>query len=307
MSETEQRGTAAAVGADILPLGLAGRILLRNWVLLIAGLALGVAGGWALARAVPPTYSATATQFVKGIPGTGVAANYEAAQFAVSRARSYPSFIYSQEVLEGVARDMGVSDMSSLRESLTATNPSDTPLVQITATGATATEARDKANSAARHMATFITDIETVDGKTPITVETAVQALLPTEPSDPRLSVYVAIGGTIGLALAVILALVRFFAGQRVTGNWRPSRQFRRFRKTRPVRAPAHAVPSAPLSPDEAAEAVADAERSAHVLEAASDDRGTKPQASRPPAKAGHKRGARRRKQMASRRVHSRV
>ena len=220
----------AGGGPDVLPLGLAGRILLRNWLLLLIGLILGAAGGILAARNTAPTYSATATQLVKGIPGTGVAANYEAAQFAVSRARSYPSFIYSQGVLEGVARDMGDATINDARLSLVATNPTDTPLVQITATGRSAAEARDRANSAARHMATFITDIETVSGKTPISVETAVQALLPQDPSDPRPSIYAAIGSSIGLVLAIVLAVAGFFASRgRGISRWLvPGNRFRR-------------------------------------------------------------------------------
>lgn len=236
--ESEQRD-ARADRDDVLPLGLAGRILLHNWWLVLIGVIAGVAGGLALTRAVPPTYSATATQLVKGIPGAGVAANYEAAQFAVSRARSYPSFIYSQEVLQGVGRDMGVDDLTEVRKSLSATNPTDTPLVQIVATGRTGSEARDKANSAARHMATFITDIETVSGKTPIAVETAVQALLPQEPSDPRPSVYAAVGASIGLVLTVILAVIRHFLSRREG----PMRAFgRHSRRRAPRRPPAYAV-----------------------------------------------------------------
>ena len=162
---------------------------------------------------IPPTYTATTTLLVKGLPGTGVAANYEAAQFAVSRAKSYPSFIYSLPVLEGVRGDSD-RDLSSteLRRDLKATNPTDTPLIVITALGPSAAEARDMANSAARHLARFITQIETVSGRSPISVETAVQAGLPTEPTSPRTLLISALGAATGLALGILAALAHVYA-----------------------------------------------------------------------------------------------
>ncbi|MCB0911277.1 MAG: hypothetical protein KDB60_06655 [Propionibacteriaceae bacterium] len=276
--------------ADVLPLGLAGKVLLEHWLLLLLSIMLGAGAGVLLAMNVPPTYTATATQLVKGIPGTGIAANYEAAQFAVSRARSYPSFIYSQEVLDGVARDMGTDDITSIREAISATNPTDTPLVQITATGRTAEEARDKANSAARHMATFITDIETVAGRSPISVETAVQALLPQQPSNPRPLLYAAIGSSIGLMIALIIAFARHFARQRSRPEREPRRKFgwRRLKRSRPT----HAAVSPTEPVVEAAPSSTTARSNPRPISR------TKPT---------HKRGRRRRNQMASRRVRRRV
>ena len=94
-----------------------------------------------------------------------------------------------------------------LREQLSAGNPIDTPLVTVSATGRTAKEAQDLANSASRHLARFITQIETVDGTTPVSVETAVQAGLPGQPSEPRPMIYIALGITAGLAIAVIVVI----------------------------------------------------------------------------------------------------
>ncbi len=115
---------------------------------------------------------------------TGTGANYLAAQFAVARAKSYPAFIYSSVVLDAVRSDMGPEFTDArLRDQLSASNPvgyaagdrSPPP-------GAPPREAQDLANSASRHLARFITQIETVSGSTPVIVETAVQAGLPVSP-----------------------------------------------------------------------------------------------------------------------------
>ncbi len=205
-----------------LSLGRFVEILRRHWILLVVATLVGGAAAYGVAQVIPPTYTATTTLLVKGLPGTGVAANYEAAQFAVSRAKSYPSFIYSLPVLEGVKGDIGGGvTLTDLRTDLKATNPTDTPLLVITATGPTADGARDAANSAARHMARFITQIETVSGRSPISVETAVQAGLPTEPTSPRTLLIAALGAATGLAAGVLAALVHTYA-------WRGGRRSRR-------------------------------------------------------------------------------
>jgi capsular polysaccharide biosynthesis protein len=192
-----------------LSIGQFGRVLTRHWLLIVSGLLLGGLVGFGVTQFMTPVYTATATQLVKGLPGPGAAANYEAAQYAVSRAKSYPAFIYSLSILEGVRSDMGnAEDIVQLRKELSATNPIDTPLVRISATGPTPQLARDKANSAARHMARFITQIETVAGKSPISVETAVQAGLPPEPTSPKTLLVAALGAMVGLVLAIGASII---------------------------------------------------------------------------------------------------
>jgi capsular polysaccharide biosynthesis protein len=211
-----------------LSIGQFGQVATRHWLLIISGLLLGGLAGFGVTQFMTPVYTATATQLVKGLPGTGPAANYEAAQYAVSRAKSYPAFIYSLSVLEGVRSDMGnAEDIIHLRKELSATNPIDTPLVRISATGPTPQLARDKANSAARHMARFITQIETVAGKSPISVDTAVQAGLSEEPTSPKTLLVAALGAMVGLVLAIGSSLIHAHASGRRQGT-PPQRAFDR-------------------------------------------------------------------------------
>lgn len=184
-------------------------LMLRRWWVLALGILLGAGLAVGALRVLPATYTATATQLIKGVPGSGTGAPYLAAQFAVARAKSYPAFIFSSTVLDSVRSDLGPAFTDArLRDQLSAGNPTDTPLVQVTATGSTAKEAQDLANSASRHLARFITQIETVSGNTPVIVETAVQAGLPAAPSSPQPTLILALGLTGGFALGVIGVLV---------------------------------------------------------------------------------------------------
>lgn len=198
--------------AEPLSLGQLGRVLLRYWILIVAGTLLGAALAFGATRLMTPVYRATATQLVKGQPGTGSAPSYEAAQYAVSRAKTYPSFVYNAGVLESIQEDLGgLRTVEQLRQDLTASNPVGTPLLEITADGSSPREASEKANSAAKHLALFITKIETVGTKTPISVELAVQAALPTEAASPKTLVITALGAMIGFALATMAALLNSY------------------------------------------------------------------------------------------------
>lgn len=203
-----------------------GFILLRRWWVVAVGLMLGVVLGFVALQVLPATYSATSTLLIKGVPGTGSGANFSAAQYAVARAGSYPSFISSTVVLGGIRSDLDDgSDDREIRDALAATNPTDTPLVHLAARGATAEQAQARANSAARHMARFISQIESVGGVSPVLVEIAVQADLPGEPSNPQPLLVLGVGAATGLAFGAVAAVLMNQVARRRTRDHPPSRQ----------------------------------------------------------------------------------
>lgn len=212
--------------AETLSVQQLGAIFRRFWIVIIAATIIGGVGGYVVASLQTPTFSATATQLVKGLPGSQAAANYQAAQYAISRAKSYPAFIDSTRVLEAVRTDLGgTEDINQLAQDLSASNPVDTPLIQVTALGRTPEQARDKANSAARHLASFITQIETVSGSSPVSVETAVQAVLVPDPIAPRPKI-------IGALAALLLGSFAFAAAIVVSqSTWLSARRQRRAEK----------------------------------------------------------------------------
>lgn len=183
-------------------------LILRRWWVVLIGVATGILVSLVLLQVTPNQWTATATQLVKGVPGTGAGADYTAAQYAEARAISYPSFILSAPVLQGVQDDMGPEFTNArLREDLSASSSAGTPLVRVTANGASAEEARDLANSAARRLATFITEIERVEGRSPVIVEIAVEAGLPRYPASPSRGLYLAMGFSGGLAIGILAVL----------------------------------------------------------------------------------------------------
>ena len=182
----------------------------RAWVLVIgAGLGVGVAFG--LTSTMTRVYTATATSFVSAVAAPGKGASYESAQFAVSRAKSYPPLVNSPEVLQAVITELGLTQtVPDLVKSVSAVNPVDTLLVQVSAEAGTAEEAARIANSAARHMSARIQALETGGGKrtSPVDVQVAVPATAPQVPSWPRPLINYVLGAVAGGVLGAFVVLV---------------------------------------------------------------------------------------------------
>lgn len=188
-------------------------VLRRHWLLIVAFTVGGAVGGFALTAAMPKVYVATTTQFVRGVPGAGASADYTAAQFAVSRAKSYSVMIGNPDVLTGIITDLKLQmTPSELNARITVDNPIDTGLINVTARGGTALEAQTLSVTAANNLAKFILRLEsagTSSGKSPIDIQTAVPAPLPSSPATPRPPLNIAVGTMLGLAFGSIAALAR--------------------------------------------------------------------------------------------------
>lgn len=188
-------------------------LLRRQWrVVMVFAFTFGaIATGVTLL--MPKVYSATTTQFVRGVPGVGVGAEYQAAQFATSRAKSYSVMVANPDVLTGIIKDLNLQmTAGDLLTRITAENPIDTNLINITARATTPDMAREISVHAADNLAKLIVRIEssgTTGGKSPIDIQTAVPASTPTSPTSPRAILNVGVGTLLGLALGTIVALIR--------------------------------------------------------------------------------------------------
>lgn len=187
--------------------------LRRHWVVALACLLVGAGVALGVTAALPKVYVATTIQFVRGVPGTGAAAEYQAAQFAVSRAKSYSVMIGNPDVLSGIIDDLDLSmGPGELFSRLTVENPLDTPLIRVTARGRTADEAQSISIAAADNLAKLINRLEsagTASGKSPVDVQTAVPALKPGSPTSPSAPLNTAVGLLVGAAVGSLLAVVR--------------------------------------------------------------------------------------------------
>lgn len=186
-------------------------VLRKHWFTVVIFAAVGAAAALALTAAMPKVYVATTTQFVRGVPNTGVP-DYQSAQLAVNRAKSYPVLIGNPDVLAGISSDLGLTIApGDIYTRLTVENPIDTALINVTARGRSAEEAQALSIAAADNLAKLIMRLESAGmtgGKSPIDIQTAVPALRPAGPSSPRLALNLAVATMLGLAVGSIAALM---------------------------------------------------------------------------------------------------
>lgn len=207
------------------------QILKRHWIAVLCVTFIGLLAAVGLTMTMPQVYISTSTQFVRGVPGTGAGADYQAAQFATSRAKSYSVMIGNPDVLSGIISDLNLSmTPREVYTRLSVENPIDTALINVTARGRSGDEAQAISQAAADNLAKLILRLEsagTASGKSPIDVQTAVPALQPSDPSSPRMSLNVAVGGMLGAALGCIAAVgldARTARSRRESGRRRASR-----------------------------------------------------------------------------------
>ena len=193
---------------DVLTVGALGNVLLTRWKMLVAFVVLGVLAGIAYGMASPSTYTSKAVLFVIATPADKDG-YYQAAQFAEKRAATYPALLTAPEVLDRTRSSLGL-DMpaSALIPMLTATNPTDSSLVEVAATAGTPELAAQLAGTVAQNLADYAIDLEdSGNNRGAVTIKLAVPAREPQYPSSPSPLMLGALGGLAGGALGIIAAL----------------------------------------------------------------------------------------------------
>ncbi|MBK7822453.1 MAG: polysaccharide biosynthesis tyrosine autokinase [Tessaracoccus sp.] len=196
------------------------RIGRAHWlgIVAIVALSVGVALAWALVQ--PRVYTADANGIVVAATDSqdrtsGMVGN----SFALSRVKSYVELGSWRSVAEHAIAELELKDSpEALVRRVTVTNPVDTVVIQVKATGPTPESARDLAAAWVRGMQVEIKRIETpADGGDPqMRLDAADSARLPLSPTSPNTRLALAIGAIIGLALGAAYAFLRYTLDRRV-------------------------------------------------------------------------------------------
>lgn len=189
-----------------------------------AGIALAVALGLALsglwATLQPRVYTADANGVVVAVVDSSDSSSAMTGNsFALSRVKSYVELGGMRSVAEHAIDDLGLTDSpESLVRRVTVTNPLDTVIINVSATGPTPEQARDLASAWVRGMQAEIERIETpgAGGEPAMRLEAADSARLPTSPTSPNTRLALVIGALIGIAVGVAYAFLRYTLDRRV-------------------------------------------------------------------------------------------
>lgn len=171
---------------------------------------------------VPPKYSATAQVFAtysdSSAQDNNIANFSTASTYISNQIQSYPTLATTEAVLKPVIDDLGLdTTVANLAGQITATNPTNTAFVNITAETEDAKQASDIANSVAESLSNVVEKSLHASGKeSPVKLSVVQRAVEPVTPSSPKVALYLAVGLVAGLILGVFATLIRDLMATRV-------------------------------------------------------------------------------------------
>ncbi|MFJ2503691.1 polysaccharide biosynthesis tyrosine autokinase [Microbacterium sp. NPDC087592] len=207
------------------------RILRAHWIVILAATALGVgiAFGWSATQ--PKVYGADTTGFVTAADGDGSAGSALVGnQLAASRVKSYLNLGSWRAVAEHAIEELGLDTTpESLVSRVSVTNPADTTVLMVTATGSTPKRAQELAEAWIHGMAKEIDKLEatpetdlnrgvrqTFRDDAAVKLIVGDSARLPTSPSSPNTRLNVITGALGGSVIGLVYAFVRHTVDRRI-------------------------------------------------------------------------------------------
>ena len=187
--------------------------LRRRWYLPVATVlvALLIASAWIITQT--PMYRSTAQLFISSASqGQNTSDQFQAANFTYYRVSTYPQLVNSPEVLGPAVTEVGLDASDADADwSVSAVNPPDTVLLEVTATSSSAAEAAAVANATARSLGAAIERLETTNDKlgAPIKITLTAPAEAAGAPYFPSRTTTLALALLLGLAGGVAWAVLR--------------------------------------------------------------------------------------------------
>ena len=171
----------------------------------------------------PPKYTATAELFATYSGQSDGTQNSNemnsGASYLSTQIKTYPQLIKTQAILQPVIDDLSLNmSVKDLADTVTATNPTNTFMVDIAVETGDAQQSAQIANSVSKNLAKQISSslYSNDAGKSPIQLSVVQEAQTPTAPSSPKIPLYLAAGFVLALIVAVGAALLRDVLNTRV-------------------------------------------------------------------------------------------
>ncbi|WP_404431368.1 polysaccharide biosynthesis tyrosine autokinase [Microbacterium lacus] len=195
------------------------RILRKNWIIILVATALGLALAALFTWTRTPVYQAQSTVFVSTQAGGTVAEMQQGQNFTQSRVTTYANLVTTPIVMNPVIAQLDLETTASrLATSISASSPLNTTLITITVEDTDALRAAEIANALAASLTNAVESIETPNDSdtSPVRLTRVKDALPPLAPSSPNPPLNLVLGGLIGLALGIGIAVLRAVLDTRV-------------------------------------------------------------------------------------------
>ncbi|WP_433803073.1 polysaccharide biosynthesis tyrosine autokinase [Actinomycetospora sp. CA-084318] len=183
----------------------------RRWLLLVAGLAVGLAVAAGVTAFLPRTYAGTASLYVSAVDDTSAQNAYQGVLLSQQRVKSYTEILTSERVLRPVMDAAGIpGSTADFADHVAVTTDTDSTVMKVTVTEDSAPLAADLANAVAARFAQVVGQLERPAGagEAPaVTVATVDAAVADPTAVSPRWSVNLVVGAVVGLLLGIAAAV----------------------------------------------------------------------------------------------------
>ncbi|MCI1832503.1 MAG: polysaccharide biosynthesis tyrosine autokinase [Bifidobacterium sp.] len=192
------------------------QVLRKHLIAAVAAFVVVVAAVAAFTFLSPAKYTATAELFAAYAAQSNSLQNSSemssGASYLSTQIKTYPQLVKTQAVLQPVIDELGLdTSVADLATTVTATNPTDTFMVDISVEARDAGQSASIANAVAKNLARQISSSLYTDstGKSPITLSVVQKAQTPLSPSSPKVVLYLAAGFVLAVIVAIGVALLK--------------------------------------------------------------------------------------------------
>lgn len=198
------------------------RILRRNWILIVAGIMVGILAGGVASLLTKPTYTSQTQLFVAIQNSGSVQELQQGNTFSQARVQSYVKTVGTPAVLQPAIDALGLSlSAEDLAEQVTASTELNTVLINISVSDHSAVQAAAIAQAVATSLVKVVDTLEKpqTGGSSPVSLSIITPAKAPAFPTAPNTRMYLLLGLVAGLALGVAVAVLRTTLDNKIRGE----------------------------------------------------------------------------------------
>ncbi|WP_051298332.1 polysaccharide biosynthesis tyrosine autokinase [Arthrobacter castelli] len=183
------------------------KVFRQRWLSIVIFAIAGLAIAAVYTFLQTPQYEARTQLFVSVGGSESPTDAVQGSTFADSRISSYVTLATSPSVLEAVKNELDLEkSVDQLAGSVTASSPSETVLINVTATDPDPELAADISVTTAQKL---VQAVERVEDVGLVQLSVFEKAAVPTEPVTPRTTINLALGGVLGLLIGMGVAVLR--------------------------------------------------------------------------------------------------
>ena len=187
-------------------------VLRKYWLSIVAITIVGVAAAAGVSLLTKPVYTAQTVVYLSVRGGDSASDLMQGANYASNQVRSYAQVVTTPAVLQPVIDELGLTITSAeLAQNVSTTIPTNTALIDISVNDTSATQSAAVAQAVSESLVSAVQKLSPTDNNG---TQTAVATILtpatvPTSWTSPRVTLNLALGLLVGLALGVGQALLR--------------------------------------------------------------------------------------------------